>query len=228
MKNLLILFLFFSSQILSAKTTESDLCGLWEVTQVTVGEEQMTPIAKWVEFKSDHTHRGGNGWVQHSIGTWEFDKNNSNLKIITSNGTEDPFGAFNLKIKNDEMTWERGEEGMAVKVFLKKTNEIPAAYSDKMLGLWQVESSGVIDGSTFHENTKLFIRMDRRYSIINSEESKNGVWNTHAHRHQVRLLSDDGDEFDMRWRVFFEEGNMVWKNGDTENVTIIFKRVYRF
>ncbi|MEO1257697.1 MAG: hypothetical protein AAFZ15_02840 [Bacteroidota bacterium] len=228
MKNLLFFFLFFSCQNLIGQTVKSDLPGLWGVTKVTVGEQQMTPIAKWVEFKSDLTHRGGNGWVQHSIGTWELEGINSKLNIITSNGTEDPFGGFIIQINNGEMTWQREEEGMAVKVFLKKIKEIPAAYSDKMLGLWQVESSVTVSPVLFNQNTKVFIRMDRRYSIMYAEGRKNGVWNTHAHRHQVRLLSDEGDEFDLRWNVSFEGEKMIWDNGADANGRIVFVRIHQF
>ena len=228
MKNILFFFLF-AFQTVSAQNNESDLFGLWEITKVTVGTEDKTPIAKWIEFKSDHTHLGGNGWVQHSIGSWAFDKNNSSLKIHTSNGVTDLFEPFKVVFNKNEMTWEREEEGMEVKVFIKKINEIPVAYSDKMIGLWEVDSIQTeVNEFLFNKNTKIFIRMDRRYSIINTDGRKNGVWHSHPHRQQVRLLSDKGDAHDTEWTVSFVEKTMVWENKKDGIAKLVFKRIHGF
>ena len=222
--------LLFPFQVLFSQNDKTEIIGLWEITKVTVGNEQMTPIAKWAEFKPDHTHRGGNGWVQHSIGTWHFDSKESSLKIITSNGLEDPFQPFKVTRNHDGMQWQRNEDGQTVTVSLKEIEEIPAAYSDKMTGLWQVNSIENQSGKPvqpFTEGVKLFLRMDKRYSIHLSTGRKGGVWQTHGHRQQVRLLSDDGDEADMSWQVYFEGKKMIWKNSE-ENVKLIFERVHRF
>ena len=207
MKKICFLLLFVS-QILFSQNSESNMIGLWEITKVTIGNEQMTPIAKWIEFKPDHTHRGGNGWMQHSIGTWHFDKINATLSIETSNGVEDLFPPFKVIYENNNMRWEREEDGQKVNVSLNKIEEIPAAYFDKMIGLWKIVSINNEGNNSilpFEENAKLFMRMDRRYSIHLSSGRKGGIWHAHAHRQQVRLLSDEGDAFDSRWEVSFDD-----------------------
>ena len=218
-------------QILFSQNDETLLMGLWEVTNVTVGSEQMTPIAKWVEFKPDHTHRGGNGWVQHSIGTWDFDKTNSSLSIVTSNGFEDIYPPFKVIFNTNTMQWKREEDGQAVVVTLNKIEEIPAAYSDKVLGLWQLKSiknEDITPSLPFEKDAKLFMRTDRRYIIQLSSGRKSGVWNTHPHRQRVRLLSDEGDAFDTNWEVSFEGEKMVWRSGSEKNANLIFERIHRF
>lgn len=47
--------------------------GLWEVTKVIVGQEEMTPVAKWTQINKDGTFETGNGWLQNGNGTWTFD-----------------------------------------------------------------------------------------------------------------------------------------------------------
>lgn len=230
MKKLLFLFLF-PFQTLFSQTNEADLIGLWEITQVTVSNEHMTPIAKWVAFKADHTHRGGNGWVQHSIGTWHFDQNKSALNILTTNGIEDPYPPFIVSQNDNGMQWKREEDGQAVIVFLKKIEEIPAAYSDKMMGLWQVvsiENEGGDSIIPFTKDAKLFMRIDRRFSIHLPSGRKRGIWHAHAHRQQVQLLSDEGDAADTSWNVSFDGEKMVWENGVNNNQKVSFIRVHHF
>lgn len=213
MKKILFIFLF-PFQTLFSQINETDLFGLWEITQVAVGNEHKTPIAKWVAFKADHTHRGGNGWVQHSIGTWYFDNNESALNILTTNGIEDPYPPFNVTQNDNGMQWKREEDGQAVIVSLKKIEEIPAAYSDKTIGLWQIVTIEKDDDDSitpFTQDAKLFMRMDRRYSIHLSSGRKGGIWHAHAHRQQVRLLSDDGDSADTSWSVLFDGKKMVFE-----------------
>ena len=48
----------------------SKIEGLWEIEKVKVGDKEMTPIARWVRLNPDKSQKSGNGWFQHSIGTW--------------------------------------------------------------------------------------------------------------------------------------------------------------
>lgn len=231
MMNKILLLFLLPIQTLFSQINENDLIGLWEITQVTVGNEHKTPIAKWVDLNADHIHRGGNGWVQHSIGTWHFDQNKSALNILTTNGTEDPYPPFIVSQNDNGMQWNREEDGQAVIVSLKKIEEIPAAYSDKMIGLWQVISTeNESDDSTtpFTKNTKLFMRIDRRYSIHLSPGRKGGIWHSHAHRQQVQLLSDEGGSADTRWNVSFDGEKMVWENGGEKSQKVVFERTHSF
>jgi hypothetical protein len=227
MKKILFFFLL-PFQTLFSQINENDLIGLWEITQVTVGNEHKTPIAKWVDFKADHTHRGGNGWVQHSIGTWHFDQQKSTLNILTTNGIEDIYPPFTVSQNDNGMQWKREEDGQTVIVSLKKIEEIPVAYSDKMIGLWQVVSIENEDDNTllpFTKDAKLFMRMDRRYSVHLPSGQKGGVWHAHAHRQQVRLLSDEGDSADTSWSVLFDGKKMVF---EMKGVRLTLARTHHF
>jgi len=103
-----IFFLLFATQNLFAQVSESALLGMWEVTEVKVGDSSMTPIAKWVEFTADHRQRGGNGWMQHTIGDWEMDTKEDLLSLHTDNGFKDEYGAFKVSFSEGKMFWERG------------------------------------------------------------------------------------------------------------------------
>ena len=56
--------------------------GLWIVKSVRVGEQEMTPNAKWARFNSDLAQESGNGWFQHSYGIWNLDPKTNELSFI--------------------------------------------------------------------------------------------------------------------------------------------------
>ncbi len=64
---ILILFSFFIFDKINAQ-----LEGLWEVKRVTVGEEVMTPVAKWFDLKDGRVY-SGNGGLRNTLGTYTFD-----------------------------------------------------------------------------------------------------------------------------------------------------------
>jgi hypothetical protein len=85
--------------------------GLWEINKVTVGDQTMTPLAKWTRINSDFTYQSGNGWLQNSEGNWTFDKSLNQFLPIEKNGIVDDFGPFEVEIIKDHMTWTRIEAG---------------------------------------------------------------------------------------------------------------------
>lgn len=48
---------------------QSSIEGLWVVSNVKVGDKEMTPNAQWMRFNADFTRQSGNGWLKHSYGT---------------------------------------------------------------------------------------------------------------------------------------------------------------
>ena len=117
------------------------LTGLWLVEKVKVGNEIMTPDAKWTRLNSDGTEESGNGGFRHSYGKWEYDEFTKELLITTKNGLDDPFGAFYVDLKKDKMIWSREEEGMNVVVTLSQIEKLPETYRDRLLGLWKLDES---------------------------------------------------------------------------------------
>ncbi len=194
--------------------------GLWTVTQVTVGEKTMTPIARWFEFREDFTQRSGNGWLQHSTCAWSFDAENALFAAKDENSIEDDYGPFRVKFDENIMTWQRQEDGMSVSVSLMKVNALPLSHADKAVGLWKLVDEGEM------ENATLYLRWDRRYIFRNTAGTNtSGVWQPHAHRPEIQLLSDQGDAADEHWNVRFEKNRMIWEKDGKQRV---FERIYRF
>ena len=47
--------------------------GLWGVDKVAVGEEEMTPVAKWFDLKDSGRCLGGNGGVINARADYDWD-----------------------------------------------------------------------------------------------------------------------------------------------------------
>ena len=189
----------------------------------------MTPNARWTRFNSDSTQVSGNGWKQHSVGYWQFNKADSSLRVVSTNGTEDEGGDFNVSLDGDVMKWEREEGGMTVQVELNRSSELPMTYEDRMLGLWVLDSN---EGDSFFLNEvgeKLFIRWDGRFVIYTSQGRINGVYNVHGHRSELELIPY-GEELDRSfWSVDFAEEKITMKLLNSDSlVTRNFRRVRTF
>jgi hypothetical protein len=73
----------------------------------------------------------------------------------------------------------------------------------------------------------IFLRWDRRYIARNGIMGNNqsGVWHIHAHRPELRLISDQGDANDSAWDLSFEGDTMTWKERDTDQPkTLTFRK----
>ena len=63
------IFILIAACLLSCeKENRNSIHGLWLVEKVEVGENSMTPVARWTKFNADRTQTSGNGWLQHSNG----------------------------------------------------------------------------------------------------------------------------------------------------------------
>ena len=113
----------------------SPIEGLWIVKLVKVGDQEMTPNARWARFRADFTHEAGNGRFQHSYGTWKLNQNSNELFIENTNGLDDINEPFVISLNQSEMIWERIEEGQNIKVILERSSQLPETYGDKILGL---------------------------------------------------------------------------------------------
>ena len=137
MKNLLLLvFVVFLFSCNYKNKKELKIDGLWIVKKVKVGQEEMTPIAKWIKFNPDSTQTSGNGWLQHSFGSWSVHKNKLSMK--NTNGVDDESEPFKISLESSKMTWTREEEGQNVEVFLEKIDKIPTSDGNKLMGLWKL------------------------------------------------------------------------------------------
>ncbi len=204
--------------------------GLWLVKSVTVGKEEMTPNSRWMRFNSDSTQQSGNGWLQHSNGTWTLTQNK--LKIENTNSLNDPFEAFDITFDDHKMTWKRIEDAQPVTVNLEKIAKLPLAYNDQLLGLWKLDKA-VGNGSFFSETENsidyLFFRWDKRFVIRNANGRHSGVYQVNGHKPQVTLFPYDESIERCNWEIMYEKNQITLKKLNVDSiVTRRFERIYDF
>lgn len=207
--------------------------GLWEVQLVTVGEESMTPVARWFEFRADGSQVSGNGWLQNGIGTWQYDAASSKLLTLDEAGQADEFGAFKIAFdQENHMTWERMEEGMRVKVTLTRIEQKPKGPWDKIVGGWecyQLESGASESELTIQSGAKrfsYFFRWDKRYRKFDAQGRRieTGIWHIEAHDPWMWLIPDDGSEKVGQYIAFEGRELVITRSGENVFKRLCFKK----
>ncbi|HYF69292.1 MAG TPA: hypothetical protein VD884_14205 [Ohtaekwangia sp.] len=210
---------------------EAQIEGLWVVKQVNVGEKQMTPVAKWFNLKDDGTQFSGNGWLQHSYGTWQYGDKDSTLILHTVNEMDDGFGAFHVVYSDSTMLWERVEDGQTVIVKSVRADVLPPGPVDKIKGVWILETVfnngvDVTNDVNVSRLTYLFLRWDRIFIEGEGEKVlRRGAWVVDGHRPVVTLISDVEAEPREKWSVEFFENGLILTGLSDHNKML--KRVYR-
>lgn len=175
-----------------------DFIGLWTAQSVRVGEDVMTPEAKWSNIAADSTFTSGNGWLQNSAGTWTYDEE---TKQILTNSKQDIEGQtpFTVSFDGDVMVWEREEQGQTVIVRWVSIDELPMRANDMLVGVWDLveyKSNSDADVSTYDKDGLhyIFFSWDGRYRIrhVNGEMERGTYW-VHPHRRELRLYPWEGE-----------------------------------
>lgn len=229
---LIITLLFFHSSIVSTQ----DIIGFWEIKKVIVGGKTMTPIAKWTKINKDNTYQSGNGWLQNSIGTWEFNSNKNLYSPTETNGIKDQFGPFTVEVNTNKMTWLREEEGSIVTVTLEKISKLPKATADEIVGLWNLNT--IIKNeknitTTFDPKDKyyLFLRWDRIYMERTPQGNRtSGYWHMNGHRPEITLLNYDKNKSAETWQLEVSTTalKMIGISDTNKNTEMNFKRIDEF
>ncbi len=217
----------------SPKTPET-LTGLWQVMKVEVGSEIMTPQERWTYLHEDSSQNSGNGWRQHSEGTWSI-PGTGLIALKNSNGINDPYAPFHYTLTGDSMYWSRLEEGDSVHVYWKRIDRIPRSASDQLLGLWDLKSAslGNDDQTSAYDpegKRHLFIRWDNRFrDAISRDSSVHGYYQTHGHRPQITFIQDGGKMNSYRFAVNDDllELREVSEKTDPA-LTLKFQRIHEF
>lgn len=211
------------------KKEESSLYGLWLFTEVQVGEEAMTPVARWTRIHEDGTFESGNGWLKNSIGTWTYTDSTKAFLPIQTNGIKDEAGAFTVTFNDDEMIWERTEEGMPVIVHIKRISELPAAPADRIVGMWELEDNQALDPEF---PAYIFLRWDREYRQWSKDGQRStGFWHMDGHRPNMTLMSHQQRSDPESWTIIQADDFRLILNGisDTNrDVKLSFRRYDRF
>ncbi|MFK7904384.1 MAG: hypothetical protein AB8B69_04625 [Chitinophagales bacterium] len=228
--SLLVMFVFISCE---DKPAIEGIEGLWIVKSVIVGEEEKTPNARWTRFNPDLTQESGNGWLQHSFGTWKLNPKTNELFMVNSNGLDDdePFVAT---INQNQMTWNRIEEGQNVTVSLVRASRLPSTFGDELIGLWKLEEA-IGNGKYFEENNNtesgeyIFFRWDKKFSIGSKKGRVSGVYNVHGHKPEVELIPYGEEVKRDFWKIQFDENDITLKLLNTDSIiTRKFQRIHEF
>lgn len=205
--------------------------GLWLVEKVQAGENSMTPVARWIKLESDSTQTSGNGWLQHSYGSWSLKKDS--LKIIDENGIKDEYGNFKLTLDGNSMTWTRIEEGQKVTVFLKRAEAIPTSEGNQLLGLWKLTKS-IDKGNDItiivnpDGKSMIHLRWDNMYVQHNMPKGKSyGIYRIHAHKPEIQLVNYGQDSKFSFWSFSIDNKKLKLTSTDKKS-EMEFERIHQF
>lgn len=188
-----------------ACNTNSKMIGLWQIEKVSVGDMEMTPTAKWTRLNEDRSQSSGNGWHQHTVGSWNYDNKSRQIKLVSENGLKDEFGAFTvLEQDQKNMKWTREEEGEEVQIFLKKITKLPQAPFNTLLGVWKLQSDNK------NAISYLFFRWDQ--IAIHKKENQNkiyGMYKTHGHKNELQIIYYETPLRQEVWTYSFKDNDIL-------------------
>jgi len=225
------ILLIFTIVIGCSKQSEKGIVGLWVVEKVQMGEQSMTPIARWMRFETDSTQTSGNGWFQHSYGSWSM--NGDQLRVIDVNGITDEFEPFKISLNEDKMTWIRNEEGQGVTVHLKRATKVPASKGNQLIGLWKLtkatdQENDITAITNPDDKAMMHLRWDYMYVQHNMPKGRRfGVYKIHAHKPEIQLVNY-GNESQFSFWNFSLEGNKLLLKSTDQKSTMEFERIHQF
>lgn len=235
MKKELTFIMVFTFVLLSSRTyaQKENITGFWEIAQVVVGEESMTPVAKWFKITSDGCYQTGNGWLQNGQGFWHYDAEKNRYTAIDSLDVADEFGGFAVSFENGNMIWEREEEGMPVKVTLVPIEEMPMSPADYLKGIWDLveiteEGKSILTAFDGEDKHRLFIRWDRVYINFSPEGKKlTGYWHIHGHKPEITLLPHQEGGTPESWKIEVNREELLMSGLSDSNRSVVRKYVRR-
>ncbi|MEL7248665.1 MAG: hypothetical protein AAFO03_09605 [Bacteroidota bacterium] len=212
MQNILLLSLLFFSTSIFCQANR--LVGYWQVKQVTVEQETMTPVSKWFHFDASGNMQGGNGGNMNLFGSWTSE-NESSLIFSNQQGKPDRDGPFSVSWEGELLILERDEEFQPVKVTLEAFDPTnwPRAPWDQISGSWILVSDTPVPNAEALQFAEAFFRWDNSVSFNFGHEtldSWTALWRIHAHRPQLELAPRATDAAIMTWNIEFSKEQMIW------------------
>lgn len=204
-------------------SSNDSITGLWLITHVQAGDQEMTPVAKWTRISADGTYESGNGWLKSPEGIWSFNEADQTFNPTETNGLDDLYGAFSVSVDGDEMTWQRDEDGTDIVVSLARIEDLPKAPADDVQGLWDlsdVQESGESVMNTFVPDNQhyMFLRWDRIFVERTPEgNQQTGYWHMNGHRPEITLMNHDSGGEPQSWRVETSGDNGLQMTGISDS-----------
>lgn len=211
-----------------------EVTGLWQVSLVQMGDQEMTPNARWMRLHEDLSQESGNGGFQHSYGTYRWNQEEASLSFENTNGLKDDSGAFSVSWSGDKMIWKRMEEGQEVKVTLERIEKLPQTYGDRVLGMWMLEEakgSGPLLEISAEESPKafIFLRWDKKFVMGSANGKQYGVYNVHGHKAEIELIPYGDNCQRSFWKMDIQDKQIKMTLLNTEEeVSRTYKRIYAF
>lgn len=229
------LFLTASFLFLSASFAQP-VVGFWEIEEVKVGSETMTPAARWTRINKDGTYQSGNGWLQHAEGSWTYDESKKTFLPQETSGVADEFGAFTVERTGETMTWQREEEGMTVRVTFKPIEALPKATADYLTGLWELkevvrQEANITAAFDPDHQHYIFFRWDRIYvERTPAGERGTGYWHINGHRPEITLLSHRHGQAPESWKISATEDElrMTGISDANREMVRVYRRIHQF
>lgn len=213
--------------------SKNTIDGLWLVKKVKMGDQEMTPIARWMRFNKDSSQVSGNGWLQHSMGSWSYNLKSNTLSITNTNGIADEFEPFQVNLQDQIMKWNRTEDGRPIEVTLERIHKLPTSEANKLYGLWRFDSIFEDDkeiSKTLNPSKKgmLFLRWDGTYELRNYPEGEQyGIFKTHAHRPQLDMVSYS-KEPEYQFYEFRVNNNTLTLTATNKEKQLKLTRIHQF
>lgn len=215
------------SVLITTFTYAQSITGLWIVDRVSVGDQVMTPVAKWFKFNSENTYQAGNGWLQNDQGVWKYTSGKTEFTTQSQIGA-DEFGAFKISFLNHQMYWERMENGEKVVVALSRIDSLPLSPKDKVIGNWELISNNdtLTPMNQINNKQQILIRWTGTYRKTSNESTRtSGYWYMHAHRPELRFISTDRAKDIEVFTVSFSAGILILKSKNDANLIFTYKRI---
>lgn len=239
--NVFLIVLIFTIIISCNKKQQIDnqeyINGLWLVKEVKINDQDMTPIADWIQFNADSTQTSGTGWLQHSVGLWKYKKASEILSITYENGSNGFITfdtSYHVKFNKNTMTLHAKSEDKITSITLERGNKLPTLEANKLIGIWKFDSivinnKEVSDSLNPSKRAMLHLRPENGYTLYNYPlGEKYGIFKAHFGRKQLEMVGYTSLSPKFQFYDFNVEGkNLLLKSKD-ENMVLKLSRIHQF
>lgn len=240
MKNSKLLIVLVLTTLISCNKQQKPddpnlISGLWLVKKVTIANEEMvTPALNWMQFNADSTHAFGNGWLQHSVGTWSFNKNAKVLTIKNDIGFSDYTNPMKVELNKNNMICKLKVDDMEITVILERIYKLPTSEANRLYGLWKFDTiimnkKEVSDSLNPNKKAMLFLRWDNNFELRNYPKGeKYGIFKTQAFRQQLEMVSYSKSLPKFQFYDFTTENDTLVLKSKDEKTVLKLSRIDQF